>query len=78
MSSQLPNIKGNCGYVLRGYNIGGAFYSEGRSPAGTHASTGDPLIHLDVSRYNPIYKDNVNEVFGESVAMNAFIKAKSF
>ena len=75
MSSQLPNIRGGCGFILRTQNVNGAFYTNGMSGAGVSAAGPDPLMHLDASRYNSIYKDNVNQVFGDSLGMNCYIKA---
>lgn len=79
-SSQLPNITGYS------YIGDGAYFSYwgGAFTAGNHYTYEDPGrgnggnggFQFNASRCSSIYKDNVTQVFGDSISMNAFIKAK--
>ena len=74
MSSQLPNIVGKL--LIDNDRFSGCVY-EIHSVQGFPNNTGDARQGgIDASRCSKIYKDGVTQVFGDSVAMNAFIKAK--
>ena len=59
----------------RVYGARTMFMDVGNWGNGEHYSLGT-VFNFGADRCSDLYKDNVNEVFGNSVAMNAFIKAK--
>ena len=74
MSSQLPNITGKL--LIDNDRFSGCVY-EIHQVMGFPNNTGDARQGgIDASRCSKIYKDGVTQVFGDSIAMNAFIKAK--
>lgn len=80
MSSQLPNIRGSSNHTCHSGGCGGAVkplikgdpYHTGHGWGGNYRDRG---FEFSASYYNPIYQDDVNEVFGNSISMNAYIKA---
>ena len=69
----LPNIKGNTGLQGARTPTGAFLNSETASYAGTAQYAGH-YISFDASRYNSIYKDNVNTVQPPAVVMPYIIK----
>ena len=94
MSSQLPNIKGQIGVAPGRTNIsyGGMFYNGSGAFQQQNVSTpgdfdrylgrrdepGHRYAIFNAHNSNTIYKDGDIKPFGESLAMNAFIKSKLF
>lgn len=91
MESQLPNIVGGFNFRGASWetmgaflDTNGAFYysTTGVRPAQWNVASGyagtanQPTFHLNANRSSGIYKDNVTQVFTDSVAMNAWIKCK--
>ena len=84
MSSQLPNITGSVHVISESFNgygwTGGCFGRGWGHHAGATPSRVDGsdcgTFNLDASRCSTLYKNDVNSVFGDSIAMNMFIKAK--
>lgn len=73
MSSQLPNCSFDgltYGGHRRSLNARGV---GGRDDWGFYAYNYNH--HITLSTANGIYKDNVSQVFGDSISMRAFIKA---
>ena len=80
MSSQLPNIEGmidNAHEIMRGRGVFKNYPYEDYSPnAGGAYRKEQRAVDFDAKRCSSIYKDNIDQVFGDSVSYNCFIKAR--
>ena len=80
MSSQLPNIVGGSNHTSHSGATSGAFRPHITDPRHTGHGWGGNLLNrglkMDASLCSTIYKNNVTQVFGDSMAYNTYIKAK--
>ena len=76
IEQQLPNIVGCIGpQNTDDGGISGCFYKGGYHGGGNGAGASN-YIYFDASRSSGIYKNDANEVFGNAIAIDLWIKAK--